>query len=97
GANLSGTILAKVKLRGADFSKVRLFYGDISTASPRDRLTLPNFDTGEYTGAVVEESDLWDAIDLSEENRRYLCMWGGNKTRRTIPGGCDGIPNRLGR
>jgi Pentapeptide repeats (8 copies) len=97
GANLGGTILAKVKLKGADFSKVRLFYGDITTASPRDRLTLPNFDTGEHTGAVVEEADLCDAIDLSEDNRRYFCMWGGNKTRRTIPGGCDGIPNRLGR
>jgi uncharacterized protein YjbI with pentapeptide repeats len=97
GANLSGTILAKVKLKGADFSKVRLFYGDINTASPRDRLTLPNFDTGEHTGAVVEEADLSDAFDLSEENRRYFCMWGGTKTRRTVPGGCDGIPNRLGR
>ncbi len=97
GTNLSGTILAKVKLKGADLSKIRLFYGDITTASPRDRLAIPNFEIGEYTGAVVEESDLWDAIDLSEENRCYFCMWGGTKTRRTIPGGCDGIPNRLGR
>jgi uncharacterized protein YjbI with pentapeptide repeats len=97
GANLCGTILAKVKLREADLSKTRLFYGDISTASPRDRLRLPNFATGEHTGSVVEESDLSDAIDLSDENRRYLCMWGGNKTRRTISGGCSGIPNRLGR
>jgi uncharacterized protein YjbI with pentapeptide repeats len=97
GANLSGTILAKVKLRETDLSKVRLFYGDISTTSPRDRLLLPNFETGEHTGAVVEEADLSDAIDLSDENRRYFCMWGGSKTRRTIPGGCNGIPNRLGR
>jgi uncharacterized protein YjbI with pentapeptide repeats len=97
GANLAGTILARVKLRETDLSKVRLFYGDVFTASPRDRMLLPDFSTGEHTGAVVEEADLGDAIDLAEENRRYFCMWGGSKTRRNIPGGCDGIPNRLGR
>ncbi len=97
GANFGGAILCRANLRNTDLSKVNFFYGDIATASPRDRNHLPNFETGEYTGAVVEEANFSDAQDLSEENRQYLCAWGGNKTRRTIPGGCQGVPNRLGR
>ncbi len=97
GANFSGAILCRANFRDTDLSKVNFFYGDIATASPRDRNHLPNFETGEYTGAVVEEADFSHAQDLSEENRQYLCAWGGNKTRRTIAGGCQGVPNRLGR
>jgi hypothetical protein len=74
-----------------------LFYGKLETASPRDRQNLPNFDTGEYTGAVVEDADFSKAIDLSEETRQYLCAWCGKKSRKTIPGGCEDVPNRLGR
>jgi hypothetical protein len=34
---------------------------------------------------------------MSEEQRYYCCAWGGEETRGTIPGGCEGIPNKLGR
>jgi uncharacterized protein YjbI with pentapeptide repeats len=95
--NFSGAVLAKTNLRECDLSRVRLFYGNLAAACPRDRINSPNFETGEYTGAVVEEADFTNAQDLSEENRKYLCAWGGTKTRRTISGGCDGVPNRLGR
>ncbi len=97
GANLVGAILAKANLRGTDLSRVKLFYGKLETASPRDRQNLPNFETGEYTGAVVEDADFSKAIDLSEETRQYLCAWSGKKSRKTIPGGCEDVPNRLGR
>ncbi|AFY73032.1 putative low-complexity protein [Synechococcus sp. PCC 7502] len=97
GANLFGAILCRANMRNTDLSKVSFFCGDIATASPRDRQHLPNFVTGEYTGAVVEEADFSYAKDLSDENRQYLCAWGGSKTRRTIAGGCQGVPNRLGR
>jgi uncharacterized protein YjbI with pentapeptide repeats len=97
GANLVGAILAKANLRGTDLSRIKLFYGKLETASPRDRQNLPNFDTGEYTGAVVEDADFSKAIDLSEETRQYLCAWCGKKSRKTIPGGCEDVPNRLGR
>ena len=97
GANLSGAILVKANLRGTDLSRVKLFYGNIATASPRDRTNPPNFETGEYTGAVIEDADFSKAIDLSEETRQYLAAWCGKKSRKTIPGGCDDIPNRLGR
>jgi uncharacterized protein YjbI with pentapeptide repeats len=96
-SNFSGAVLARTNLRDCDLSRVRFFYGDLATASPRDRLNSPNFETGEYTGAVVEEADFTNAQDMSDENRKYICAWGGTKTRRTIAGGCDGIPNRLGR
>jgi uncharacterized protein YjbI with pentapeptide repeats len=97
GANFSGAILARANLRGADLSRVRLFYGDLATATPRDRSHEPNFQTGAYTGAVVEEADFSSVQDLSDDNRKYLCAWGGKKTRKTIPGGCDDVPNKLGR
>jgi uncharacterized protein YjbI with pentapeptide repeats len=97
GANFGGAILAKANLRGTDLSRVKMFYGNLETASPRDRQHLPNFETGEYTGAVVEEADFSNAIDLSEETRKYICAWCGKKSRKTIPGGCEDVPNRLGR
>ena len=96
GANLAGTILVRASLRRADLSRVRLFYGDLATASPRDRQNKLDIVSGAYSGAVVEEADLTGAEGLSEENRRYLCAWGGAKTRRTIPGGCADVPNLLG-
>lgn len=97
GANFGGAILAKANLRGTDLSRVKMFYGKLETATPRDRLHTPNFETGEYTGAVVEDADFSKAIDLSEETRCYLCAWCGKKSRKTIPGGCENVPNRLGR
>jgi len=97
GANFSGAILVKANLRGTDLSRVKLFYGKLETATPRDRNHAPNFETGEYTGAVVEDADFSKAIDMSEETRQYLCAWCGKKSRKTISGGCDDVPNRLGR
>ena len=97
GANFSGAVLVKANLRGTDLSRVKIFYGNLETASPRDRNHLPNFETGEYTGAVVQDADFSKAIDISEETRQYLCAWCGKKSRKTIPGGCDDVPNRLGR
>ncbi len=97
GANLVGAILAKANFRGTDLSRVKLFYGKLETASPRDRQNPPNFETGEYTGAVVEDADFSKAFDLSEETRQYLCAWVGKKSRKTITGGCEDVPNRLGR
>jgi uncharacterized protein YjbI with pentapeptide repeats len=97
GTNFTGAILVKANLRGTDLSRIKLFYGKLETASPRDRNHLPNFETGEYTGTVVEDADFSKAIDLSEETRKYICAWCGKKSRKTIAGGCDDVPNRLGR
>lgn len=96
GANLAGAILIRADLRKANLHRVRLFYGDVQTATPRDKVHKLDIETGAYSGAVVEDADFTGVEELSEENRYYLCSWGGTKTRRTIPGGCTGIPNRLG-
>ncbi|MBE9011258.1 pentapeptide repeat-containing protein [Pseudanabaenaceae cyanobacterium LEGE 13415] len=95
--NFSRTVLCGASLQGADLSGTRFFYGKAETASPRSRTEPPNFRTGAYTGAVVENADFTGAEDMSEEQRYYCCAWGGAKTRGTIPGGCEGIPNKLGR
>jgi uncharacterized protein YjbI with pentapeptide repeats/uncharacterized membrane protein len=94
-ANLSRTILYGANLRQADLKGTILFYGTAATASPRSKTELPNYQTGEFTGAVIENADFTEAIDMHEEQRRYCCAWGGDKTRATIPGGCKDIPNLL--
>ncbi|MBD2662925.1 pentapeptide repeat protein [Richelia sinica FACHB-800] len=96
-ANLSRTILFDANLSGADLNSVRLFYGTLEQASPRSRTAEPNYETGEHTGAVVENADFTNAQRISDSARYYCCAWGGEKTRATMPGGCEGIPNKLGR
>ncbi|MDJ0688499.1 MAG: pentapeptide repeat-containing protein [Xenococcaceae cyanobacterium MO_188.B32] len=96
-ANLSRTVLYEAKLMGADLKSTRLFYGSVETASPRSRTAPPNYETGEYTGVVIERCNLTGVKRLNEEQRYYFCAWGGEKTRETIPGGCQNIPNKLGR
>jgi uncharacterized protein YjbI with pentapeptide repeats len=95
-ANLSRTILFQAKLTEADLKGTRFFYGKAETASPRSRVDLPNYSNGSHTGAVVEGADFSDAKELSPEQRYYICAWCGEKCRRNVPGGCDGIPNKLG-
>jgi uncharacterized protein YjbI with pentapeptide repeats len=94
--NLARTILCEASLAGADLMGTRLFYGTAQNATPRSRTDIPNYVTGLHTGAVVEDADFTGVQRLSEEQRYYCCSWGGTNTRRTIPGGCDGIPDRTG-
>lgn len=96
-ANLSRTVLYGADLSGTDLMGTRLFYGAPTTATPRTRDGIPNFETGEYTGAVIENADFTEAQRLSEEQRWYCCAWGGSKTRSTIPGGCGDVPDLLAR
>ena len=96
-ANLSRTILYDANLTNADLNGVRLFYGLLEQASPRSRTEPPNYETGEHTGAVIENANFTNAQRMSESTRYYCCSWCGEKTRQTIPGGCEGIPNKLGR
>ncbi|NJN85369.1 MAG: pentapeptide repeat-containing protein [Leptolyngbyaceae cyanobacterium SL_7_1] len=95
-ANFARTILYEATLAGSDMMGTRLFYGKVATASPRSRTGIPNYATGEFTGAVVENADLTSVQRLSADQRWYCCAWGGSKTRETIPGGCEGVPDLLG-
>lgn len=97
GANLSRTILYQASLTGANLTGTRLFYGSLKKASPRSHADIPDYTTGAFTGVVIEDADFTDVKNLSNAQRYYCCAWGGSKTRKTIPGGCDGIPNLLGR
>ncbi len=94
-ANLARTVLFNARLQGADLDRARLFYGSVQQASPRSRTVAPDYTTGAHTGAVVENADFTGVKHLSEEQRYYCCAWGGPKTRLTVPGGCEGIPNKL--
>lgn len=96
-ANFARTILFQARLIEVDLMGVTFFYGAVESASPRSRIEPPDFKTGEHTGAVIEDVDFSGAKRMSEEQRQYCCRWGGESTRRTIPGGCNRIPNCLGR
>ncbi len=96
-ANLVRTILYEANLAGADLKGTQLFYGLPEIASPRSRTKIPNYETGEYTGVVVERVNFTAVKRLSGEQRYYICAWCGEKSRNTVPGGCEGIPNKLGR
>jgi uncharacterized protein YjbI with pentapeptide repeats len=95
--NFARTILYQANLSGADLMEARLFYGDAATATPRTRSGTPDYATGVNTGAVVEGANFSGVYRLSEEQRRYVCAWGGEGTRATVPGGCGDVPNLLGR
>ena len=41
--------------------------------------------------------NLSGAKNLTKEQHYYLCAWGGEHTRETIPGGCHNIPNKLNK
>lgn len=96
-ANLARAVLFEANLREADIKGVRFFYGPVETATPRSLTAPPDYETGAHTGAVIEKADFTRVQRMSEEQRYYCCAWGGEKTRGTIPGGCAGIPNQLGR
>ena len=96
-ANLSRAILYDANLSRADLKGATLFYGELETASPRTRNEFPDYKTGQNTGAVVERVDFTGVKRLSDEQRHYCCAWCGSKSRDSIPGGCEGIPNKLGR
>jgi uncharacterized protein YjbI with pentapeptide repeats len=94
-ANLARTILFQAKLTGADIKGTRLFYGKIELASPRIPDRSPDYITGEFTGAVVEDIDFTNIQGMSTQQREYCCAWCGEASRQTIPGGCGNIPNQL--
>lgn len=94
--NFARAVLYEANLEGADVKGTRFFYGPAQSASPRSRTQVPNYETGEYTGAVVEKVNFTGVKNLSDELRYYCCAWSGEASRHTIPGGCEGIPNHLG-
>jgi uncharacterized protein YjbI with pentapeptide repeats len=95
--NLCRTVLYEANLSGCDMMGTRLFYGSVEMATPRSRANLPDYRSGAHTGAVVENANFTGVTRLTEEQRQYCCAWGGAATRATIPGGCEGIPDRLRR
>ncbi len=95
--NLARTILVSANLRNSDINGARFFYGKPEVATPRSRIEPPDYRSGLHTGAVVENADFTNVEDMSAEQHYYVCAWGGSVTRSTVPGGCEGIPNKLGR
>jgi uncharacterized protein YjbI with pentapeptide repeats len=94
-ANLARTLLYQARLNSAEIGGTRLFYGDVNVASPCIPGRSPDYITGEFTGAVVEDVDFTNIRGMSEEQRQYCCAWCGEASRHTIPGGCHDFPNRL--
>jgi uncharacterized protein YjbI with pentapeptide repeats len=96
-ANLAGCLLSGADLDGARLDRTRFFLGSAELATPADPDQPPDHGTGAGTGAVVENANLSDLIQLGPEARFYLASWSGQRSRQTLPGGCKGIANRLDR
>ena len=95
-ANLISTNLCRANLQQADLVKTLFFVGSPDTATPYRRSDRQrDFQTGYNTGAIVKDADFSQALQLSEDQRHYICAWGGPKTRATVPGGCQNIPDKL--
>ncbi len=94
-ANLSRAILSAANLTSANLKGSRLFYGSVELASPCTRADKPNYTTGAFTGAIVENADFTNVREMSAEQRQYCCTWCGEASRQTIPGGCNGIISKL--
>jgi uncharacterized protein YjbI with pentapeptide repeats len=95
GANLAGCDLSGACLDRARLDSTILFYGDVASASPRQRGLYPEFNNGRGTGASVEGVSLSGVRPLHPDLRRYFAAWGGEHTRQTIPGSCKNIPDLL--
>ncbi|MDX2271962.1 MAG: pentapeptide repeat-containing protein [Cyanobacteriota bacterium] len=93
--NFSSADLRAANLQKSDLHKAFLFAGSPETATPGHPKRKPNFKTGEFTGALIQGANFQQVKRLSDEQRYYLCAWGGAQTRATVPGGCQGIPDRL--
>jgi hypothetical protein len=44
---------------------------------------------------VVENLNLAAVRGLDAQSHQYLASWSGPRSRRTLPGGCRGIPDKL--
>ncbi len=96
-ANLAGTNLCGVNLDGAKVEGTRFFFGQPATATPADGQRAVNLESGEGSGAQVINANFSDLRQLDDEARLYLASWSGPRSRKTLPGGVKGIPNRLER
>jgi uncharacterized protein YjbI with pentapeptide repeats len=96
-ANLAGTNLCGANLDGARVEGTRFFFGQPASATPADGQRAVNLETGEGSGAQVINANFSDLRQLDDEARLYLASWSGPRSRKTLPGGVKGIPNRLER
>jgi uncharacterized protein YjbI with pentapeptide repeats len=96
-ANLAGTNLCGANLDGARVEGTRFFFGQPASATPADGQRAMNLESGEGSGAQVINANFSDLRQLDDEARLYLASWSGPRSRKTLPGGVKGIPNRLER
>ena len=61
------------------------------------KIAMINQTIQQVLGTVVENVNFSAVKSCSDEARYYCCAWYGSKSRETIPGRWDGIPNKLGR
>ncbi len=94
-ANLAGCHLGGANLEGARLEGTIFFWGRAQTATPLGTVPTPDPTTGAGSGAVVENINLTAARSIDPQALHYLASWSGNRSRRSIPGGCRGIPSQL--
>ncbi len=96
-ANLAAVNISGADLEGARLERTRFFYGTAEAATPADPRTLPDFESGAGTGAIVENANLSDLRQLDAATRLYLASWGGSRSRQSLSGSLKAIPSKLER
>ncbi len=104
GANLRGCDLRNANFSGCDLTDVdlsrslldgTLFHlGHPETASPIHHHDAIDLSTGVGTGSIVDHVDVSGGKKLEGSAFYYLAAWGGEYTRRRLPGNCKKIPDR---
>ncbi|MGB5241627.1 MAG: pentapeptide repeat-containing protein, partial [Prochlorococcaceae cyanobacterium] len=96
-ANLAAVNISGADLEGARLERTRFFYGTAEAATPADPRTVPDFESGAGTGAIVENANLSDLRQLDAATRLYLASWGGSRSRQSLSGSLKAIPSKLER
>jgi uncharacterized protein YjbI with pentapeptide repeats len=96
-ANLAGANLAGANLEGARLEGARFFYGRPQSASPRGAIGPVDHESGNGTGAIVENANFAEVRPLDPQAHHYIASWSGPRSRSTLPGGTRGIQSQLER
>jgi uncharacterized protein YjbI with pentapeptide repeats len=96
-ANFAGANLGGANFEGARVDGARFFYGRPNSATPLGSIGPVDHESGNGTGAIVENANFAGARHLDPQAHHYIASWSGPRSRATLPGGSRGIPSQLER
>jgi len=96
-ANFAGANLGGANFEGARLDGARFFYGRPNSATPLGAIGPVDHESGNGTGAIVENANFTGARHLDPQAHHYIASWSGPRSRHSLPGGSRGVPSQLER